>query len=65
MLVLFSALWEHLSVWGHDQTADFKWHKTANFEIEKKYDELEKERNEQFCIREQLAGKLFLQERNI
>ena len=32
--------------------------------LRKKYDELEKERNEQFCIREQLAGKMFLREKN-
>ena len=65
MINLLFAVCEQLSVWGHEQTADFKREKTANFEKETKPANLKKESNDLFCIKEQLAGKKFPWEKNV
>ena len=65
MLVHLSSKCEQLSASERDQTADFKWDKTTNFENETKPANIEKERNDQFFTREQLAIKIFLWEENV
>ena len=65
MLVHLSSICEQLSAWERDQTVDFNWDKTANFENETKPANIEKETNDQFCIKEQLAGKMFLWKKNV
>ena len=65
MPVHLSSICEELSVWEHVQTVDFKWDKTANFENETKPANIEKETNDQFFTREQLAIKFFLWEKNV
>ena len=65
MINLLSAVCEQLSVWGQEQTAEFKREYTANLENETKPDNLEKESNDQFCGRDQVADKMFFWEKNV
>ena len=65
MINLLSAVCEQLSVWGQEQTAEFKREYTANLENETKPDNLEKESNDQFCERPSCRQNVFLRKKRL